>query len=222
MSNLTDPAARRQPRWLRLLSTVGIVAAATTTSPAPADDDATIVRVEEDWRLVVSVPDADTNAPQISSVLAPTADVDAGYAEFDLNHHSQPAYRPGGMQLQVWSGDRPIVVNNDPDGGMFQSQNETVTWTQTMALDDGELTFGVVNGVSTTWGAFGGNQRLQIRVAAALSSLNGYDTAVSTANSGIGYASNRVQILQITAVRRYTSDGRVIEDKSSRNVFVHE
>ena len=193
------------------------------SSAQEAGETPTIVRVEEDWVLEVRVPDPDSNAPQISCVFAPTADVDFGYAEFAINHHSHPSYVPGGLQLLVWCGGEPIVVNNDPDGGVLSQPNETITWTQSLAFgEDGVLTFGVSDGDSQTWGAFGNDGRLQIRTAAQLANLNGYSADVSRANSGIGFASNRVKVLKITAVRRYASDGRVFEDSDDRVVFQHE
>jgi hypothetical protein len=198
-----------------------VVASSAPLSAADGDSPQ-IVRVEEDWALVVGTPDPDTNAPQVVCVFAPTADVDYGYAEFDVNHHSQPTYVPGGLQLQVWSNGRPIVVNNDPDGGVIATPSEQVTWTQSMTLDNGVLTFAVTGGQSNTWGTFGNDGRLQLRTAAALTDLNGYDTAVSVTNSGIGYASNRVSVLKITAVRRYTADGRVLTDDAPHVVFQHD
>jgi hypothetical protein len=212
----------RRREWFWFVAVSGL-AFLPVAAAQEAGDPPTIVRVEEDWRLEVRVPDPDANAPQISSVFAPTADVDFGYAEFAINHHSHPDYIPGGLQLLVWCGGEPIVVNNDPDGGILNQPNETITWTQSLAFgDDGVLTFGVGNGQSQTWGAFGNDGRLQIRTVAQLANLNGYSTDVSVANSGVGFASNRVTVLKITAVRRYASDGRVFEDSEDRVVFEHQ
>lgn len=213
------------PRRLSLLAGLAIpvagawFVAAAFVGPLFAEEPAQIVRVEEDWELELLNPDPDTNAPQVSAVIAPTADVDWAYAEFDINHHSIPAYRAGGLQLQVWSGGQPIVVNNDPDGGVLRQPNERIRWTQSMALTDGVLTFSVTDGDSQTWGAFGRDGRLAIRTSAPLTNLNGYDTAISVRNSGVGFASNRVEVLRITAVRRYAADGRVIVDDEPHVVF---
>lgn len=203
-------------QWFqRVLVTALACLASTSFGPPPvaADDPGSaprIVRVEEDWELQVATPDPNNDAPQVSVVFAPTADVDWAYAEFDINHHSHPDFIAGGLQLQVWSGGRPIVVNNDPDGGVISQPQERVRWTQSMNLDDGVLTFAITGGTSTTWGAFGGDGKLSIRTAAPLADLNGYDTAVSLKNSGVGFAANRVQSLKIVAVRRYTADGTVL------------
>lgn len=204
---------------LGLLSIATLVAAS-----AAADDpaDSRIVRVEEDWELVVATPDPSNDAPQVSVVFAPTADVDWAYAEFDINHHSHPDFIAGGLQLQVWSGGRPIVVNNDPDGGVISQPSERICWTQGMKLEDGVLTFAITGGTSTTWGAFGGDGKLSIRCAAPLADLGGYDTAVSLRNSGVGFAANRVQSLKITAVRRYTAAGQVITSSEDRICYEHD
>ncbi|MBA4020425.1 MAG: hypothetical protein C0483_24965 [Pirellula sp.] len=180
------------------------------------------MRIEEDWELQVAIPDPDSDAPQISVVFAPTANVDWAYAEFDVNHHSQPGFIPGGLQLQVWSGGVPIIANNDPDGGIISQPEERVRWTQSMSLKDGVLTFAVERGTSTTWGSFGGDGKLTIRTAAPLTDLNGYDTAVSLRNSGVGYAANRVKVLKIVAVRRYTADGRVLTTDEDQICFEHD
>lgn len=208
------------------VATLGCLAAtAIVIAPVGADDAGSaprIVRVEEDWELQVATPDPSNDAPQVSVVFAPTADVDWAYAEFDINHHSHPDFIPGGLQLQVWSGGRPIVVNNDPDGGVISQPQEKICWTQSMTLDDGVLTFAIIGGTSATWGNFGTDGKLSIRTAAPLSDLNGYDTAVSLRNSGIGFAANRVQSMKIVAVRRYTSDGQVLTSGEDRICYQQE
>jgi hypothetical protein len=194
-----------------LAASVLFVAASSAAEP-----DNRIVRVEEDWELHVATPDPDNDAPQVSVVFAPTGNVDWAYAEFDINHHSHPSFVPGGLQLQVWSGGQPIVVNNDPDGGVISQPEERIRWTQSMDLEDDVLIFAVTKGNSATWGAFGGDGKLTIRTLAPLADLNGYDTAISLRNSGVGFAGNRVHSLKITAVRRYTADGRVITDDAEQ------
>src|SRR5262245_10238639 len=74
-----------------------VLATLPVASAQETGDPPTIVRVEEDWLLEVRVPDPDSNAPQVTVVFAPTADLDFGYAEFAVNHHSHPDYIPGGL-----------------------------------------------------------------------------------------------------------------------------
>jgi hypothetical protein len=186
-----------------------------------AEGSGHVVRVEEDWELAVGEPDAACQAPQVTTIMAPRGSLDGRYFAFDLNHQSLPEFRGGGMQTQVWNFDEPALSQNYPNCDTLQHDSETVTWTQRMSLSDGVLTLDIVNGASSTWGSFGGSD-LQISTATGVENLNGYDPAVTVANSGVGFASNRVHWLKLKAVRYYSSAGQVSEDSSSRTVYEHQ
>ncbi len=113
------------------------VSAQTTTG--------TVMRVEEDWALVVAEPDIDNNSPQVTCVISPLS-MASGYAAFDINYRTQPNYAAGGLQLHIWNPVDPIVTKNFSADGMLSVQNETITWTQTMSLQQGSLTFQVLMG----------------------------------------------------------------------------
>ena len=68
------------------------VSAQTTTG--------TVMRVEEDWALVVAEPDIDNNSPQVTCVISPLS-MASGYAAFDINYRTQPNYAAGGLQLHI-------------------------------------------------------------------------------------------------------------------------
>lgn len=177
-----------------------------------------VVRVEEDWELVVGEPDSGTNAPQVTCTVAPFGDINLGYAAFNLNHYSEPSYAAGGLQLQVWSPNVPLVFANSHDHGTLHHTGETVHWTQSMSLVGNVLTFAVENGTSDSWNAFGGNGQLLIAVATQVGNLNSYNPDVSASNSGIGYASHRVQSLVLKSVRRYSATGLLSEETTPRVV----
>ena len=202
-----------------LLVLGGVATWAGGLQVASADD---VVRVEEDWELVVGQPDPATNAPQLTCVFSPIAEVNTAYAAFDINHHSQPSYKAGGLQLQVWSNNTPLLSDNDPDGETLSTTGETITWTQSMELSAGALTVAITKGSSDTWGTFGGGGKLKATVGTSLTNLNGYSPDVSVANSGIGFASNRVQSLRIKCVRYYKANGQAFQDSTVRNVYDHE
>ena len=69
-----------------------------------ADSLPVVVRVEEDWELVASSPDAATTAPQVACAVFPTGESTSLCAVFELNHQTQPSFEAGGMQLQIWDG----------------------------------------------------------------------------------------------------------------------
>jgi hypothetical protein len=182
------------------------------------DDSAKIIQVEEDWELVVDQPDPASLGPQATCVFSPLGNADVLYAALDLNHRSQPEFASGGLQLQVWFDDEPLATAESNNQNRLHHDNEIVTWTHRIQLDDGQLTFSVVNGDSQSWGDFG-NGELSLSFATSLQSLSSYNSQVSASNSGIGFAGNRVISLKLKKVRAFTATGDVIE--TTPNHVVH-
>ena len=176
-----------------------------------------VVYVEEDWQLIVNQPDVGLNGPQVTCVIAPST-ADQGYCAFDLNYHSQPVYAAGGLQMHVWNPYTPIVTSNFAVSGLMQTVGEVVTWTTTMSVSGGSLTFQVVNGQSSTWGAFGGTDDTTITVSSTASNLNQYDPNVSLDNSGVSFASNLVTSLTLTGVRFYDGHGNLVQQITTPQV----
>lgn len=194
-----------------------LVLAGWQATPVRADH---VVCVEEDWELVVDEPEQGVCAPQVTCTMAPSREVEQGYAAFDLNHRSQPNFVAGGMQLHVWSPAHPLASASANKCGMLHHSGETVRWTQRMTLLSHLLCFSIANGQSQTWGAFDASHGLVAMVATTAENLDEYSPDVSTAHSGIGYAANRVQSLKLLRVRRYWSSGAVTLDERVR--VVHE
>jgi len=101
---------------------------------------------------------------------------------------------------------------------VFAHAGEMVRWTQSLEIVDGALVMEITDGSSTTWGSFGGQGYLKATVDITLADLNAYDPSVSVANSGVGYAGNRVESLVLRRVRMTTSAGDVLEDDTARSV----
>lgn len=180
-------------------------------------ESVSVVKVEEEWELIVSEPESGRGAPQVTAVLSPFGNLDGLYAAFELNHQSQPSYADGGLQLQVWNAsDVPLATRTQKDGQTLASAGETVTWTQSISLSNGQLTFDI-NGSSATWGHFGGP--LSATVATSLSSLNSYNPLVSVNNSGVGFASHRVTSLKLKKVKYTLSTGQTLEDETVKVAF---
>src|SRR5687767_8624998 len=71
----------------RAWQTLALVVAATLlagvgTSYLSAEEEASVVKVHEEWELVVANPDADLDAPQITAVISPLGNLDGLYAAF--------------------------------------------------------------------------------------------------------------------------------------------
>jgi hypothetical protein len=207
---------RWSERAAGLLFTLAVV---MSFALAQAQDQATVVRVEEDWQLVVGQPDATSTAPQVTCVISPQGDLGGLYASIELNHQTQPEFSPGGVHLQTWNGEQYLATRNSPRQGRLDESGETVTWTQSMDLGtEGGLRFSV-EGDSTTWGHFGGPEQMRISQTTSLSSLNAYQPSVSVGNSGVGFAANRVTRLVLKEVRYYSAQGLLSRDTTERVVY---
>ena len=204
----------RSPGFWRFAVCLAAVAWIAGWQTLPAQSPSGVARVEEDWELVVNDPDTNDNSPQVTCVIAPLT-VDSGYLAVDVNFHSQPEYSAGGVQMHVWSPNTPMLVADSGLTAALGTQNETITWTTKMSVAQNDLTFEVVNGNSTTWGAFGNDGKLQLSVGALLASLDGYSSNVSLDNSGVPYASNRVTSLTLKAVRWYSASGVLLQQNTT-------
>ncbi len=193
----------------------GIVALAVAATPAAMSQEADalpIVRVEEDWQLVLNEPNDDTDCPQFHTVMSPTADVDTYYAEVLWNHRETPDYASGGIQLRSWY-DELLLRRRTVETRTLSESAETITWTQALEADDEELTFSLTNGGSSTWGSFG--RDMVIDIPTGIVELSAYSPHVSAENSCITYGSNRIESLRITAVRYYGPEGVLLQEDTT-------
>jgi len=168
-----------------------------------------VMRVEEDWVLVISLPDIANDSPQITCSMSPASNLDGIYAAFELNHRSLPDYQAGGLQLQVWNGENLVEQVSSAHNGVCNTENERIDWTQSMSIVDGSLVLEVLQGSSTTWGAFGSGT-LRYTVPAPVADLSAYHPLVSVRASGVGFGANRVQSLVLKRVRYYDGNGNLL------------
>jgi hypothetical protein len=200
---------------------LSLLAAATgwgLAAPVQATEAVEVVRIEEDWQLVVATPELSSNSPQVVCAMSPSGGDDGDYMAFELNHQSQPGYATGGLHLHAWDGEHLLSsVHTQASTSMNQHQ-ERVEWTQTMTLANGLLTYEVIQGSSDTWGAFGSGE-LKVSVQSSLTNLNGYNVESTLAGSGVGFGSNRVSSFVLKDVRLITSTGEVWEVSINRDVL---
>jgi hypothetical protein len=144
------------------------------------------------------------------------------HATFELNHRNLPEFEAGGMQVQLWEGEWPLQSRKFPHDGILSNDGESIMWTQALELSDNRVTFEVIDGSSQTWGNFGGQGYLRASRTLILDNLNGYDSDISVAHSGVGFAANRVDALVLREVRRYTADGEVFVDANAKFVDLNK
>ncbi len=178
-----------------------------------------IIRVEEEWELSVATPDGASNAPQVTCAMTPFATLDWLHMTFEINHRSDLEYVAGGLNLLIWQRENHLVTKSSPDTRALATTQEIVHWTQAMEVRDGQITFEVIRGSSTTWGNFGHLGCLKATVAVPLSDLNSYNPNVSVRHSGVTFASSCVSKLTLKSVSYYRADGTVQVDATPRVVF---
>jgi hypothetical protein len=170
-----------------------------------------VLEVREEWELSVGEPNTDRNAPQVTMVMSPFSSLDQGYFSFLLNHRTEPQYFAGGMQVLRIADDGEVAsYHNGLNQGMLNSTNEKVQWRQRLKAENGTITFEVDNGVSESWGTFGGTGNLRSTFVGGPSNLDNYRPQLSLAESGIGFAGNRVESLTLTRLEWHLSDGQTV------------
>lgn len=207
-----------------MLRAVGISAAVLLVLgalPGPttrADDP--IVRVEEDWEIKVKLPDNDVTAPQILTAFSPLENLAGIHATFEINHIASVDFAPGGLHLSTWCGETHLAVIHAGNFASMLTDGEIVRWTQALEVKDDELIVEIRNGTSTTWGAFGSAGTLRLSMPTTLHDLSAYRPIVSTANSEVSYAANRVQSLLMRNVRYIRASGAVTTENPQK--YVHQ
>lgn len=213
--------SRAPSRWWRLIGVATVIAlvySAIGVTRAWSEEAPVVVQVEEDWELVVSDPDSGACAPQLTCTISPLSNLNNLHSVVEINHKTVPYWAPGGVHLQTWVGEYNLTRRSLESDASLSHDNEVVTWTSRMKLTDYSLGFAVVNGNSTTWGTFGGGTNLYSSYGTSLTDLNGYSPDFSVENSGIGFASNRVQSLTLKRVRYTLANGNVVTDNTPRVV----
>jgi len=202
-------------QWIaRLVPLAAVVAIVSMASAAPAQD---VIKVEEDWELALGNPDQLVCGPQIVTTMSPFANINDAYFTLEINHRSAPYWTPGGISMHLWSGAWRISSYDRADRTVMDTDNEVVTWTQQLYVENGNrLVFEVVDGHSTTWGSFGFSGMFKVNTNWGVNNINSYTPGLSIAESGVPYAGNRVHSLKIKEVRLHLSDGTVLTDSTER------
>ena len=183
-----------------------------------ADEPANVMRVEEDWEVVLNEPGENVDAPQFHTIISPYASLESYHLQVCWNYRELPDFAAGGMQLVARAGDW-CVGSKTCRANRLSTVAETITWTAAIETNSSRLTFEIANGQSTTWGSFGGPES-RLSGTVYVPHLNGYSTDFSADKSWISHGANRVNLLRITEVRRYDGEGNLISrDTTPRVVF---
>src|ERR1700751_3886072 len=111
----------------RALLACALAAAALGVRPDNAYAQTTTLpdQIQEDWQLVIGVPDPTGAGPQISTYLSPASDGSTPFFIFDLNYQDSPMFVAGGIQVQVWSNST-LVAGATKGTAQLSTTNETI------------------------------------------------------------------------------------------------
>jgi hypothetical protein len=172
-----------------------------------------VVSVEEQWELQISQPDPERSAPQVTMVMSPTGNLDGTHFLVTLNHASEPEFETGGVHVQHYEGTELQASRTEDHDEVLDHEGETIRWKQRMTLQDGTLSFAVLDGESESWRHFGGYD-LTVQTSCSGTNLNTYRPAVSLTESQVNYAENRVVTLVLKKLVWTTADGQVHEQNA--------
>jgi hypothetical protein len=193
------PSARRG-----LLTALAAAAILFVPPQGQARIGGSIVRIEQDWVLVVSSPDANRCSPQLFFQLYPESGGDY-CCQLLMNYSDQPTFAAGGIQIQVWQNNAVLDgQDNNPNQAVLQAANETVTFTLVMEIKGSQLHFSATNVSSTSWGDV---SKLSVGVPYTPDAFQTYTTDDTIAKSGILLGSNRVTSLTLNQVRLIDRSG---------------
>ena len=179
-----------------------------------------IVRVEEDWLIDIAVTDNNNSAPEVCTVFGPGDPYTGLHSVFEMNHCTYPDFARGGMQLQSWWGNWFLSAKRHYNQSELHTTVERIQYTCVTRINDNRLTMEITNGDSVTYGSFGGEGWLRVRLWTHRDRLNGYNPDNSIQHSRVTFGANRVNRFLRTEIRYYTDDGDVIVDEA--DTYVHQ
>jgi len=200
------------PRFV-ISGRIGFVALASflmlgsSRADAPVDQ---IDRIEEDWEMNLIEPDPENHSPQVTFFVNPNASQSATFFQVQMNYATDASFSGGGFHVAAVVGDDYVDQARSGNRRGLSIDRDTITWTNVMAIFDGQLFFAIKDGYCADWGTFGGPEFLVRMPAAGTTSLNGYHPTHSLEEVDIGFGSNRVASIELKTVRVYYRDGRIV------------
>lgn len=176
-----------------------------------------LIKAEEDWVVFVRNPDGKIASPQILVCMSPDGTFNSEYGLLEINHASQPSWFAGGIQIQGWKGKTNTTIHNAPKTHVLTQSYDRLIFTTAMEVSpEGYTVFSVKNGRSRTWGSFGTDGKLAVRVPTVRSDLTGYSRETSVKNTHVTHGAHRVTIMYQRRARYYYDDGTMTVDDSYR------
>lgn len=198
-----------------------IILSGLLTNSAAAQSPAGVDRIEEDWVLVLKTPTPAIATPQIQNVMSPFPHVNGHYGILCLNHGTDPDFVAGGIQMTRYYGADLMSYQPRVATPLLANAGERITYSMSMKIQGGKLSFSVLNGKSQTMGTFGGDTTPWMTdVTTSLTDLSGYSPLVSATYTEVAYGTNAVDSLTLKSVRYYKNNKLTKSDDPNYKVRV--
>ncbi len=180
--------------------------ATSLTINVNAEETPEVIRVEEDWELVVNQPEPALFSPQITLFVSPTSS-ETDYFQLQMNYAADDEFSGGGFHVAAVKNEQIYDEARSVTRIPLRTDGDRIRWTSVMAAFDDRFYFAVRDGHSDDWGAFGGPQYLVEMTSGSVKNLDGYSYQKSVDNIDIGFGANRVSSLKLLRVRLYYKSG---------------
>ncbi|MBL8815319.1 MAG: hypothetical protein JNL58_04770 [Planctomyces sp.] len=196
-------------------SVAAFLAISFLTSFAALAEERTLIRVEEDWMVLIEETDDDAASPQVNNVIAFASSQSGLYGMIELNHSTYPSFHAGGIQVQARNDENVIASQTYRDGIALDRDFDRLEYTVSL-FHSGEHTWvGIKNIRSKTWGDSGSTET-RAQIASYRKSLSNYTPDHSASASSVNVGAQRVATMCMPRVRYYYSNGDVETEEKTR------
>lgn len=200
----------------RAVLTASLVLVFTMSNSVNAEDTVRkLVRVEEDWMVLIQETDRDATSPQVNNVISFGSSQSSLYGMIELNHGTSPSFRSGGIQVQARNDETVINQTSWREGYTLNEDYDRLEYTVTLFHQNSSTYVGVKNIRSKTFGDSGSTE-IRAQVTSWEKSLTDYRPDVSASASSVNVGAQRVATMCMPRVRYYYSNGDVETDETLR------
>lgn len=174
------------------------------------DSSQQVVRIEEDWELVITDQDPFGEPPHILTVFGPADPTWGAHARFELRPGAMPAVVDDSTDHHCWWEDAP--GRNAPVG------EERISFTTSISIQGSDLEMAVIRGNSSGGRSIVDAGRLSIAVNTDRTNLNSHHGDDSLVHTCVAAGQQCVRHFARTSLRRYTTEGLMFVDHEWRMI----
>ena len=119
-------------------------------------DQPTIWKVEEEWEMVINEPEDNTNSPQVTFFVTPSAGLGETYFQLQMNYEADEDYSAGGFHVAAVRNEEIQDEARSQNQSLLTVDGDVIRWTSVAAVVNNKLLFAVRDGDCASWGNFGG------------------------------------------------------------------